>query len=138
MGQVFTVKSYEVPEYREHFEPVLKAIERRTKLVTAADVLEQSQSGDAQLWGYAKDGQVLFAAATRIHEMAQGKLCTIWVGAGEGTPEVFRDVHDAIEAWARSLGCFALEIVGRKGWQRIVDGYSAEAVVMVKPLGRMN
>lgn len=135
---VFTVKSYEVPEYRHYFEPVLKAIERRTNVVTAADVLDQSALGDAQLWGYAKDGQVVFAAATRVLEMAQGKLCTIWVGAGSGTPDVFREVHDAIESWARSMGCYALEIVGRRGWKRIVEGYEQEAVVLVKPLGRMN
>lgn len=138
MGQVFTVKSHEVPEYRRHFEPALAAIERRTKLVTAADVLDQSGAGQAQLWGYAKNGQVTFAAATRVHEMAQGKLCTIWVGAGEGTPEVFRQVHDAIESWALSIGCYALEIVGREGWQRLIPGYTREAVVLVKPLARMN
>jgi hypothetical protein len=137
-GQVFTVKSHEVPEYRRHFEPALAAIERRTKLVTAADVLDQSGAGQAQLWGYAENGQVTFAAATRVHEMAQGKLCTIWVGAGAGTPEVFRAVHDAIESWALSIGCFALEIVGREGWQRLIPGYTREAVVLVKPLARMN
>jgi hypothetical protein len=136
-GHVFTVKSHEVPEYRRHFGPALAAIERRTKLVTAADVLDQSGAGQAQLWGYAEGGQVTFAAATRVHEMAQGKLCTIWVGAGAGTPEVFRAVHDAIESWALSIGCFALEIVGREGWQKLIPGYTREAVVLVKPLARM-
>lgn len=136
-GSVFTVQSHEVPEYRAHFEPALRAIER-TRVVTADDVLEQSEAGQAQLWGYAQDGKVTFAAATRIHELARGKLCSIWVGAGSGNPEVFREVHSHIEQWARSIGCYALEIVGRKGWLKVLPGYTDEAVVLVKPLERVN
>ncbi len=136
-GSVFTVKSHEVPEYRKHFEPALKAIER-TRIVTLEDVFQQAHAGQAQLWGYARNGQVEFAAATRVHEMAQGKLCSIWIGAGAGTHDVFREVNAEIERWARSIGCYALEIVGRKGWKRVLPGYEEEAVVLVKPLQRMN
>lgn len=137
-GSVFTVQSHEVPEYRAYFEPVLRAIERRTSVVTADDVLTQAEAAQAQLWGYAEDGRIIFAAATRIQDMAQGRLCTIWVGSGTGTPEVFRAVHDAIESWATSIGCYAIQIIGREGWQRLLPGYERKAVVLAKSLQRMN
>lgn len=136
--QFFAVQSHEVAAYWEHLLPVLLAIEDETDQVTAEDVLRQAASGQAQLWAYAEDGRVVAVAATRVHEMSRGKLCTIWVAVGFGHLGIFNDAHAEIENWARSIGCYAIEIVGRPGWMRALPGYHRKAVVIEKPLQKVH
>jgi hypothetical protein len=47
---------------------------------------------------------------------------------------VFSEAHEHIESWARTMGCYAIEIVGREGWQRVLPDYKRTAVVLEKPL----
>ena len=135
---IFTVLSHEVDEYRQHFEPVLKQIDGMSDQVTSEDVFRQVASAHAQLWGWAEDGEVKAAVSTRIYEMAKGKLCHIWICIGYGYKDQLLKMHDEIEAWARSMGCYAIEIVGREGWMKDLDGYKKTAVVMEKPLTKVH
>jgi hypothetical protein len=43
-------------------------------------------------------------------------------------------IRPVIEAWARSIGCDTMLIMGRPGWQRALEGYRRTAVVLEKKL----
>lgn len=135
---MFTVQSHEVGEYRTHIEPLLRVMERRNDQLTVDDVFAQAQSGAAQIWGYAVDGEVRAVAVTKLYEMARGRLCSIWVCVGFDVMGIFEGAHAEIERWAQSMGCYAMEIVGRKGWSRLLDGYEFKAAVYEKPLTKVH
>ncbi len=135
---LFTVRSTEVNDYRPHLLPLLRRMEQANDHVSAEDVFSQAERAEAQLWGYAVDGEVKAMAATRIHTMAKGKLCSIWVCVGFDVLDIMNGAHEEIEKWARSIGCYAIEIVGRKGWGRVLPGYVQTSVVYEKSLEKVH
>ncbi len=135
---LFTVLSHEVGEYRHHFEPLLAVMERRSDQLTVEDVFLQASRGEAQIWGYAVDGNVRAVAVTKIHQMVKGPLCTIWIVVGFDVMGIFEGAHSEIEAWARSKGCYAMESVGRRGWGKVLSGYEQKAVVFEKTLSKVH
>lgn len=40
----------------------------------------------------------------------------------------------AVEQWGRRRDCRRAEIIGRKGWERVLPGYAARATVFHKEL----
>jgi hypothetical protein len=40
-----------------------------------------------------------------------------------------------IEDYAEDEGCSTMRIYGRRGWERVLDGYRAEYVILEKALG---
>lgn len=136
--KMFTVQSNEVAEYRPYLEPLVKEIEARSDFITSDDVFSQASRAEAQLWAYAERGKPRAVVATRIYEMERGRVCLIWVAVGKDALDVLLAMHDEIEAWASSIGCVALEIVGREGWTKKLDGYRKTAAVYEKRLKRVN
>lgn len=133
-SRVFTVKPEEVDVMRPWLEPFLHEFEQKTCLVGAEDVISQAKTRNCQIWSY-HDG-VCFrgVVATRIHTTSIGKLCSLWVCIGLDADELMTGVHEEIEQWARRLGCYAMEIVGREGWQKKLPGYTRKAIVLEKRL----
>lgn len=137
-SNMFTVQSCDVVECRPYLEPLVREIESRSDFISADDVFRQAEMAQAQLWAYAEKGKAVAVIATRIYEMERGRVCLIWVAVGPGALDVLLAMHDEIEAWAASIGCVAMEIVGRDGWTKKLDGYHKSAVVYEKRLQRMN
>lgn len=133
-ANVFTVRPEDVEAVRGWLEPFLTQFERKTFLVAAEDVIRQAKSRDCQLWSY-HDGETFRGVvATRIHETSLGHLCSIWICIGIDATELIEGMHAEIEQWARTIGCYAIEVVGREGWQRKLPGYTRKAVVLEKRL----
>jgi hypothetical protein len=130
----FTVKPEDVDAVRPWLEPFLVAFAEKTCLVTPDDVIEQAKSKDCQLWSYHDGEKFRGVVATRIHRTTIGLMCSLWVCIGLDADELMEGVHNEIERWARDIGCYALEIVGREGWQRKLPGYTRKAIVLEKRL----
>jgi len=96
------------------------------------EVEAELQGGRAQLW-IATDGTPRVAVVTRLRPTEAGTVCEIWLAGG-------RDRHawlhfiDIIERAARERGCTKIEIVGRRGWARVLRDYRPTAVVLQKLL----
>lgn len=129
----FTVKPQDVEAVRPWLEPFLKDFARITCLVSPEDVIAQAKAADCQIWSYHDGENFRGIVVTRIHTNTVGKVCSLWVAIGDG-PELIEGFHAEIEKWARGIGCYALEIVGRAGWQRKLPGYTRTAVVLEKRL----
>ena len=111
-------------------DPLLNRIEADTGLSTE-DLLTRIQRGEYQLWGV--PGGV---CVTSVTDLPQFRVCTVLQLAGDGLSEWFDPLMDAIEDWARQLGCKYVEEYGRKGWERIGKsrGYERAFTVMRKKL----
>lgn len=132
--RVFTIRPEDVDATRPWLEPFLREFERKTCLVSAEDVIRQAKDSDCQLWSYYDGERFRGVVATRIHQNTVGKVCSMWVCIGIDATDLMDGVHAEIEQWARKIGCYALEIVGRPGWQKMLPGYRRVAVVLEKRL----
>jgi hypothetical protein len=133
-ARIFTVKPEDVDAVRPWLTPFLAEFERKTCLVTPEDVLNQAKTRDCQLWSYHDGQQFRGVVATRIVPTSLGSLCSLWICIGLDADELMEGMHAEIENWARLIGCYAMEIVGRAGWQKKLPGYTRKAVVLEKRL----
>ena len=104
-----------------------KAVERSGR-ITREKLLETLKSGDCQLW---VSGSL--AAVTSISKHPLKTVCLIWLCGGKGLARAKRHLQ-SIEEWARSAGCDVIEIQGRAGWSRALDGYAQTSVTLEKSL----
>lgn len=132
--RVFTVRPEDVDAVRPWLEPFLSQFERKTFLVSTEDVIAQAKASDCQLWSYHDGTTFRGVVATRIVPTTIGKLCSLWVCIGVDADELMDGMHAEIEQWARAIGCYAMEVVGREGWQKKLPGYTRKAIVLEKRL----
>lgn len=131
---LFTIPSASVDTVWPSIEPLLSAFEASMGTASAEEIRTQAREGYAQIWGVATPQGVKGVCVTRIHETPRNRFCSIWVAYGN---DVFGDlmtVYQAIEDWASELGCTAVQINGRRGWQRVLPGFKETAVVLEKSL----
>lgn len=112
--------------------PLLERFAATTFLTTPEDVIRQAKECDCQLWSYHDGEKFVGVAGTRIHSNVLGKLCSLWLCVGTVEPDVMYGVFGEIEKWARSIGCYGMEISGREGWLRRLPGFTKKAVILEK------
>ena len=115
-------------------EPLLaRAVARERGRFTTNDLYVWCARGEQQLWVITSRGRVWAACLIRIHRHPTGKRSAILHLLAGRAPRAW-----AKEAWAswrqacRLQGITEMQIVGRKGWARIVRdfGFKPEAVVL--------
>jgi hypothetical protein len=73
------------------------------------------------------------ALVTEIADWPTGlKVCTVVLGGGD-LAEI-KPLSEHVTAWAASIGCNEMEVVGRPGWARALGTGQAVATVFRKPL----
>lgn len=80
------------------------------------------------------DGSALKAAAvTQMTIVPRGKVCSV-LACGGSRASTWREAISAIEDYAKSEGCVAMRMQGRRGWLRALEGYSIDWVALEKRL----
>ncbi|MBR1219437.1 hypothetical protein JQ557_15645 [Bradyrhizobium sp. U87765 SZCCT0131] len=80
------------------------------------------------------DGEAFRAAAvTEVMIVPRGKICRIVVCGGRRATS-WPHALAPIEAYARELGCTAMRVDGRRGWQRVLDNYAMQWITLEKRL----
>ena len=105
---------------------VVKALERADEY-SLGDVLHYAYTGKWQVW--AGERSVAF---TRVAQYPQHSAC-ILILAGGDLSEMKR-LEPEVCAWAKRQGCKYVEIYGRKGWNKALDGYDEQSRVLRKVL----
>lgn len=93
--------------------------------VVEANVLK----GASILWLAVVDNQIRGALVTQMQTTERSKACEIIACGGDGFSE-WADLLSMIENYARLFGCNRVRFTGRKGWARLIKGYTVEQVVM--------
>jgi len=93
------------------------------------DVQDAVASGKAQLWCGERS-----ALVTELVVYPRKKVCRIWMAGGE-LGELHHEMLPAVEEWAKAKGCAAVEIIGRRGWDRVLDDYRQPHTVLMKEIG---
>jgi hypothetical protein len=115
------------------WEQVLPLVERALSRgcgFGAADVRQSLEEGRRQLFVTPALDCVLI---TEDVGYPRQRVLHVFALAGR-LPADWREILTAIERWAASRGCTAIELRGRRGWTRRLAGYAAPAVIMRKEL----
>lgn len=90
-------------------------------------VEDEVLAGKSLLWVAGMDG----VAVTQLALTEKSKVCTI-IAMGGSISTV--PLISTIEEFAKAEGCDCVRIFGRKGWLRVLHGYSAPKVILEKRL----
>lgn len=96
------------------------------------DVVADLDDGMAQLW-IGEDDRVRCAVVTCLSRTARGLVCEIWLMGGHDRARWLHFI-ECIEDGARRRGCVAIELIGRRGWARVLPRYRQKAVVLERML----
>jgi hypothetical protein len=130
---VFTLKSHEIEDHWFWIERFLQRVENppwKPKHVKA-----DLKAAQAQAWVFG-DGRSapVGLVITRIETLHDVRFGLLWIAAGTGL-ERAGDGLAEIEAWFKRMGCVRSEIVGRRGWGRVLPDYQEAETRFVKELG---
>jgi hypothetical protein len=106
---------------------LIRAAIERTDLSDFEDIEKDVLAGDQLLWLAVSDH--IEAAATT--HLSRG-VCTITACSGHQR-ERWLPLLARIEKYAKAEGC-KMRIYGRPGWQRVLEGYKVEHVILEKVL----
>ena len=119
----------DVGQIWEYAGPMIRAAIERTNLSDFADIEKDVLAGNQLLWLAVSD-HIEAAATTHLSR----NVCTLTACSGHQR-ERWLPLFARIEKYAKDEGCSAMRIYGRKGWERVLDGYRAEYVILEKSLG---
>ena len=114
-------------EFERHAHHIENALKHANHSHSVLDVLDAIKSGKAQFFSMENS-----AIVTEIVDYPQKSVCRIWLAGGDMDELLEAEKH--IAAIAKSIGCTGMEIIGRKGWERVLTDYKPTAVVLVKDL----
>ena len=117
-------------DFWQHARPLISSAIERTDLSAIEDIESDVLEGKQLLW-LAWSDHIEAAATTHLAR----KVCTLTACAGHQR-ERWLPLFGKIENYARAEGATKMRIYGRKGWERVLDGYQAEYVILEKSLGR--
>jgi hypothetical protein len=135
---IFTASSENLETLWPLALPHLERFAQETLLASPQDVLEDLRTGAKQLWLYEEGALVVGVIVTEIYETMKGRVCCIWAACGTVGVHALKPTFDEIEAWARSIHCATVEVRGRKGWARILDGFKQTGVLLEKDLRQVH
>lgn len=117
-------------------EPWLAAVERRSKgKESVASLKADLEAENVQLWIWYR-GELRALAITELLQHPGCKICRVRIVTGKDRHEWAAASLAAIERWAASVGCDAVEPICRRGWERDLRalGYRCDHLIMRKGL----
>ena len=99
-----------------------------------SDIYQELAQGNWVLWiATDSDGVIKVACTVHIVFYPKTKVCRVETIGGDGMEHWLKFLHP-IEEWAKLNECTAMDVWGRRGWERALKthGYSFEATLLRK------
>jgi hypothetical protein len=125
---VFCLGSEQIEPLWNEFAHHLYRLEREGPLL-ADELRADLRDGTNQLWGLQEGTRITGVVITRI----TGRTCEVIGAAGSAPQDAMRELHRAIEEWAKDIGCSRMRLQGRKGWIRVLN-YRQTGIIAEKEL----
>ena len=119
----------QVSGFWPHAKHLIKSAIENTGLSEFYSIEKDVLTGKQLLW-LAWNGQAIEAAATT---QLFNSVC-ILTACGGYQRERWLHLFTRIEQYAKDEGCKIMRIYGRKGWERVLDGYRVQHVILEKGL----
>lgn len=115
---------------------LLPAIERSNGRWTPEDVFDELKAGRLQGWALIDGGMLYAVGLTSIYSYPHARVLRCeWLGGVES--QRWLELLDrTVSEWAIREGCTHMEMIGRKGWERMGSklGFKPSYVFFEKPL----
>jgi hypothetical protein len=121
-----------IDQFWPHARLLIRCAMEQTGLSEFSDIERDVLSGHQLLWLAGSDR--IEAAATTHLTRTGGKPVLILTACSGSQRERWLSLLARIETYARNEGCRCLRIYGRKGWERVLNGYRVEHVILEKAL----
>lgn len=112
--------------------PFIKAAIERTGLSEFEDIERDVISGDQLLWLALSDH--IEAAATTQLIKTSGKPVLVVTACSGADRARWLPLFAKIEKYGKDEGCKCVRIYGRKGWERVLNNYRVEHVILERQL----
>lgn len=129
--ELLCVDPKRIDEVWPHAKHLIRCAIEATGLSQFEDIEREVLDGKQLLW-LAWNGTSIEAAATT---QLIRPVCVLTACSGHQR-ERWLPLFERIENYAQDEGCSTMRIIGRPGWQRVLDGYRVEYVILEKALGR--
>ena len=130
----FCLEASQIDALWGDFAVILHRFERTCENLTAEQIVSAVRQGKQQLWGVQDDMRVHGILITEVQQTAKGLVCVLVGACGSAPESEKRALLAMVEDWARSLGCVALKILGRKGWARWDRRFKVTGMILEAPL----
>jgi hypothetical protein len=111
---------------------LIRAAIEQTGLSEFSDIETQVLSGDQLLWLAISD-HIEAAATTHLIKTSGKPVLTVTACSGHQR-ERWLPLFSRIENYAKQEGASRVRIYGRKGWERVLEGYRTEYVILERQL----
>ena len=133
MVELICVSPFDVEKVWPHVEGMLRSAIERTNLDDFSDIEAGLFTGSLLLWLAWSGEKIEALAVSQLVKSGDGKSCIIVACSGQDM-ERWLPLVNGIEKYAADEGCSSMRIYGRKGWERVLNGYRADHVILRKPL----
>lgn len=127
-------------QVRHYWPEIERCLDAKPELWNAALTKEEIHrcvsNGAMQLWAVCDKEAINVAFMTQILESPAVRYLQIWWMYGKGLIPALPCLDLAIDDYMREVGCVRLEVVGRKGFERILRplGFKYEHSTFSRPL----
>lgn len=122
-----------VPNVWNQIEPLIAECVWRENTHDMRDVKLKCFGGLVQVWAQFGD-RIEAVAITEIVTYPKCRICRVWMcGAVSGAAD-WSELAAHIKAWAKTEGMREAEIIGRRGWLRVLSGARQVGVIMREKL----
>lgn len=98
------------------------AIEYSNNEVTIDSIVKELYTGYKQLWVISDDRfKIVGACVTELSNYPNKRVVRIILLGGTGLDSWAKLVSDTIGSWGKGFGATAIEVIGRKGWIRVLE-----------------
>lgn len=110
------------------------ALKKGGSLISAKDVYKMLKNKDAQLWIVKENETIKVAYITSIKILPDCYVLEIVALFGNNIKKYLDFIEENIVKFAKEHGCQYIEIVGRKGWERMLrnKGYKTVSLIIRK------
>lgn len=128
VAETYTLQSDEALARWNEIEPLLSSIEITD--LPLSQVREMVERREAQVWCIGTPIECVLL--TKIENHKEHRFGLLWLCAGD--LRMVDSVREIVEHWFRSMGCKYVQIVGRRGWKKLLPDYNETSINLVKYL----
>lgn len=110
-----------------------KAANRSDGKYDLDSIYQKIMSKDMQLWVVMESNRILAAGVTAVHVYPLKKVCCVSFLGGEDMG-LWKHTIEKIEQVASEWGCDYVEVMGRKGWAKVLPKYEQTSITLRKKL----
>lgn len=132
--EIVPVPAHQVPGYWDEAAPIIqRALDHGHGAYHLRDIFDALTKREMQLWLGLADGVVKAALITELCRYPRITTCILRLFAADKAKRWFPHL-EVIETWARAQGCVAIEVFGRLGWRKMLDGWTETHAILRKEL----